>query len=184
MKKRIDSNNLPFCSSVIEGIPLFKLENQSLSFSLVGLNEASKYLTNYYLHENSEAIKFSMKVLTEINQLCSQLSEKHNIVFILSENVSEKAINRFTKLDLKQFPHQVKSVSINQNYTNSAHFSVNAEIELLERIRIQGDFHTTIHEGAIAYFSLNDLKRNDFNVKDFIRKISKDSRISSLKFYS
>ncbi|MFX1593342.1 MAG: anaerobic ribonucleoside-triphosphate reductase [Promethearchaeota archaeon] len=184
IKKRIDSNNLPFCSSVIDGVPLFKLKNQSLSFSLVGLNEASKYLTNYHLHENAEAIKFSMKILSEINQICSELSEKHKRVFILSENVSEKAVNRFTKLDLKQYPNQVKFVSNNQGYTNSVHFCVNAEIELLNRIRIQEDFHATIHEGAIAYFSLNDLKRNDFNVKDFIRKISKDSRISSLKFYS
>jgi ribonucleoside-triphosphate reductase len=184
MKNRIDSSHLPFCSTNVDGRPLFKLENQSLSISLVGLNESVKFLTNYELHEHSEAIKFSNRILTEINQLCLQLSEKYNRMFILSENLSEKAINRFTQLDLKRFPKELKILSNNRNYTNSVHFRNNIEINLLEKVKIQGGFHKNIHEGAIAYFSLNDLRNNDFTVKDFLQIIAKDSMISSLKFSS
>ncbi len=184
IKERIDSNNLPFCSNIIDGTQLFKLENQGLSVSIIGLNEAVKFLTNYHIHEHSEAAKFSNRVLDEINRLCSELSEKYNKVILLSENLSKTAINRFTKLDLKQFPNQVKTTSNNQNYTNSVHFRQSAEIDLLERIKIQGDFHKYIQNGAIVYISLNDLKKNEINIKDFIRKITKDLRISSLKFYS
>jgi len=184
MKNRIDSNHLPFCSTNVKGNPLFKLENQSLSISLVGLNESVKFLTNYELHEHSEAIKFSNRILTEINQLCLQLSEKYNRMFVLSENLSEKAINRFSQLDLKHFSKELKIVSNNRYYTNSVHFRNNVEINPLEKAKIQGGFHKNIHEGAIAYFSLNNLRKNDFTVKDFLQIISKDSMISSLKFYS
>jgi len=83
------------------------------------------------------------------------LSGKYHKLIILSENISETAINRFTKLDLKQFPMQFKAISNNQKYTNSVHFHKNAQIDLLERIKIQGDFHKFIHYGAISYISFN-----------------------------
>lgn len=184
IKRSIDSNNLPLCSNAIDGVQLFKLENQGLSVSIVGLNEAVKFLTNYHLHEHSEAAKFGNSILKEMNQLCLELSKKYNRVIILSENISETAIKRFTKLDLKQFPNQTKSITNNRNFTNSVHFRASSEIDLPNRIKIQGDFHKYIHEGAIIYISLNDLKRNDINIKDFIAKITKDLRISSLKFNS
>jgi len=184
IKKRIDSNKLPLCSGIIDDDQLFKLENQGISISIVGLNEAVKFLTNYHLHEHLEAAKFGNKVLYKINKLCSELSGKYHKLIILSENISETAINRFTKLDLKQFPMQFKAISNNQKYTNSVHFHKNAQIDLLERIKIQGDFHKFIHYGAISYISFNDLKRNDMNIRDFIRKMIEELRISSLKFYS
>ena len=148
------------------------------------LNESVKFLTNYELHEHSEAIKLSNKILNVVNQKCSQLSGKYNRMFILSENLSEKAIKRFTKLDLKQFSKEVKLVSNNRNYTNSVHFRNNVEMNLLEKVKTQSSFHKYIHQGAIAYFSLNDLKRSDFTVRDFLKMISKDSMISSLMFYT
>lgn len=183
IKRRIDSKHLPFCSGTIDGEPLFILENQRLAISIVGLNESVKYLTNYELHEHLEAVNLSMKILNEINKLCSEFSEKYNIKLILSENPSEKAIYRFTKLDLKHFPKDIKLLSNNQYYTNSVHYRDDVKIDILNRIKIQGDFHRFIHEGAIEFISLNDLKRNNLNLKDFIRIICRDSSISSLKFY-
>jgi len=182
IKKRIDSKHLPFCGLTVAGGPIFKLENQGLSVSLVGLNEAIKYITNYDIHENLEAIAFSKKILTEINQLFLELSKKHNKTFILSENLSEKAINRFTQLDLRSFPNEVKFVSNNRSYTNSVHFYENADINLMDRVKIQEDFHKYIHEGAITFISLEDFKRTSLNIKDLLSKISKESKISNLKF--
>ncbi len=182
IKKRIDSNHLPFCGITITGEPIFKLENQALSVSLVGLNEAIKYITNYDIHENLEVIEFSKRILTEINQLYLELSKKHNKTFILSENLSEKAINRFTQLDSRSFPNEVKLVSNNKSYTNSIHFCESSDISLVDKLKIQEDFHKYIHEGAIIYISLEDFKRTSFNIKDLLGKISKESKISNLKF--
>ncbi|MFX1301968.1 MAG: anaerobic ribonucleoside-triphosphate reductase [Promethearchaeota archaeon] len=184
IRRRIRSHHLPFCGGVIDGKPLLKLEDQGLSISLVGLNESMKYLTNYELHENSESIKLSMKTLNQINKICSELSEKCNKKFILSENFSKKAIDRFTKLDLKHFPKDIRLLSNHQTYTNSVHYRDDVKIDLLTRIKIQGDFHRFIHEGAIEFISLKDLKFSNLTIKDFIRDICKGSSISRLKFYS
>ncbi|MFX0037661.1 MAG: anaerobic ribonucleoside-triphosphate reductase [Candidatus Hermodarchaeota archaeon] len=186
IEKRIVSNHLPFCSGKVNGKSIFKLKDQNLSISLIGLNEAIKFLTNYELHEHSEAIKLSKKVLNEINKLCSKLSEINKRNFVLTENSSFKAIQRFTELDLKHYPDQVKSI-INDtidSYTNSVHFRNEAVIDLCNRIDIQGEFHCLMHYGAIEYISFNDLKAHDITLKDFLSKICNDSSVSSLKFYS
>jgi len=184
IKRRMMSNHLRFCSGTVNGEPLFKLDDQSLSISLVGLNESIKFLTNFELHEDSEAVNLSKKILTEINKFCFELTEKSNKKFILSENTSEKAIYRFTKLDLKRFPRETAILSNNQNYTNSIHFRDGIKIDLLNKVKIQGDFHKFIHEGAIIYISLDDLKVEQFKIKDFMRIICKDSSISHLKLFS
>ncbi len=182
IKKRINSKNLPLCGSVIDGEPIFKLENQGLSISIVGLNEATKYLTNYYLHENLESVELGKKILKNINLVCQELSEKHNKKFITSENLSERAINRFTRLDSKNFPKEVRLVSNDDKYTNSVHFREDVEVNLLDRVKTQESFHKFIHEGAITYISFKDLQRSKLNIEEFMRKIFEESKISNLKF--
>ncbi|MFX1436323.1 MAG: anaerobic ribonucleoside-triphosphate reductase [Promethearchaeota archaeon] len=183
IKKRIESNHLPLCRIVIDGESLFKLENQSLSLSLVGLNEAVKYLTNHELHENIEPIKLGKKILTELNQLCLELSEKHKKIFILSAIFPEKALDRFSQLDSKNFPKEVSIVSNGRNYTNSINLRKDIDIDVLDRVKIEQDFHKFIHEGALINVSLTDLNRTKINIKEFLSEILKELKISNLKFY-
>ncbi len=185
IEKRLKLKQLPCCGGLISRAQFFKLQNQDLSISLIGLNESVKFLTNYELHENSDAIKLSLRILNELNKISIELSEKFDKNFIVSENGSKKAIKRFTKLDLKHFPKEVKSLNNIQNYeyTNSIHFRNNLEIDLFKRVEIQGDFHQFIQDGAIEYISLDDLKENNLSIQEFINIISKKSRISSVNFY-
>ncbi len=187
IKKRLKLKHLPCCSSSINKDPLFKLENQDLSFSLVGLNESIKSLTNYELHEHSDAIKLSLRILNELNRICAELTENYGKNFIISENISKKALKRFTKLDLKHFPKELKQLYNNDliyEYTNSIHFRNDKKIDLFKRVEIQGDFHRFIKNGAIEYISLYDLEEYDLNLQKFINIISKKSRISSINFSS
>jgi len=185
IEKRLKLKHLPYCSSIVNRNPIFELENQDLSFSLVGMNESIKFLTNYELHEHSEAIKLSMRILNELNKICAELIKKYNKNFIISENLSKKAIRRFTNLDLKHFPKEVKLLNKNlhHKYTNSVHFRNNSMIDLFKRVEIQGEFHRFIQNGAIEYISLEDLKENNLSIQEFFNAISKKSRISSLNFY-
>jgi len=183
IKKRINSNHLPLCSTTINAEPLYELEKQNLSISLVGLNEAIKNLTNYELHEHSEAIILSKRILNEINKICSELSNRDNKKYILSENLSENAIHRFTKLDLKHFPLKVKLFTNNKNriYTNSVHYRNDIEVNLLNMLKNQGEFHRYIQYGAVEYVNL---KKIDLTPRDLIESLCKDSNLSCIKFYS
>jgi ribonucleoside-triphosphate reductase len=182
IKKRINSKQLPLCSSKIGQESLYNLEDQKLSVSLVGLNESIKYLSNYELHENAEAINLGKKILLNINRFYNEQSDNSINKFILSENKSNLAVERFQKLDVKEYPKEMKFVSKEQKYSNSVHFRENIDINILEKMDALGIFHKQIHEGAIAYFSLNEIQKNDFIIKDFIMKAIKESTLSSFKF--
>ncbi|MHA1931526.1 MAG: anaerobic ribonucleoside-triphosphate reductase, partial [Promethearchaeota archaeon] len=51
IRRRLNSNHLPLLNGVIKDKNIFKLENQRLTISFIGLNETIKFLTDYELHE-------------------------------------------------------------------------------------------------------------------------------------
>jgi ribonucleoside-triphosphate reductase len=184
IKRRLGSNHLPLFGSIVKDQEIFKLENQHLALSFIGLNEAIKILTDHELHEHSSAFNLGKKILSEMKKACLELSKTSGISHILSENISKKTAFRFAKLDLKHFP----KVAIPQTdgevhyYTNSAHFREGAEINVIEKVKKQEQYQQFIQNGAIEYISLNELKKCDLNVEDFIKRIFLPSKLKGLKF--
>ncbi|MFX1311485.1 MAG: anaerobic ribonucleoside-triphosphate reductase [Promethearchaeota archaeon] len=186
IKRRLYSNHLPLCSGRLNDEFLFNLENQGLSISFVGLNEVVKFFTNSELHESSDAFNFGKKILIEMNKSCQEFSKKYKKNFIISENISRKAPVRFATLDLKHFSKIVLSQFRKQKqfYTNSAHIREDAEIGLEDKLKLQEDFHLLIQHGATEYVSLNELKNNNIELIDFVKKIFPLSKIACIKFIS
>ncbi|KKM65743.1 hypothetical protein LCGC14_1488190 [marine sediment metagenome] len=186
IKKRIASKHLPLCSGSSNGFPIFNLDNQKFSISFVGLNETVKFLTNYELHENADSFSYGIRVVKEMNKICLELSRNNNKNYILNENISEKAINRFSKLDFKHFKNQIKSIFKEKNniYSNSFHFRDGIKIDLFKRVKEQGEFHRMIHTGAVEHISLHELRKYGINLNDFVKKVCKDSNLACVKFKS
>jgi len=184
IKRRLGSNHLPLFKSIIKDQEIFKMENQHLALSFIGLNEAIKILTDYELHENSSAFNLGRKILSEMRKVCLDLSKTSGISHVLSENISKKTPSRFAKLDLKHFP----KVAIPQTdgemhyYTNSAHFREGVEIDVVEKVKKQEQYHQFIQNGATEYFSLKELKKYGLNFEDFIKRIFLPSNLIGLKF--
>jgi len=183
IKRRLESNHLPLFRSIIKEI--FNLKNQHLSLRIVGLNEAIKVITDYELHEHSSAFNLGKKILSEMKKVCLELSKTNCFSYVLSENTSKNTPFRFAKLDLKHFP----KVAIPQSegevhyYTNSAHFREEAEINVIEKVKKQEEYQQFIQNGAIEYISLNELKKCDLNLEDFIKRIFLPSKLIRLKFH-
>ena len=184
IERRLKLKHLPLCSGIIKNKTLYNLEDQHLSISFVGLNESVKFLTDFELHEHSDAFNFGKKILSEMYKICLEFSKKNNMSFVLSENVSKKAPFRFAKLDLNHFP----KIAIPQSsgdlfyYTNSAHFKKDAEIDVIERVKKQEEYQFFIQNGAIEHISLNELKRSNLTLVDFIKEIFVPSKLACLKF--
>ena len=186
IKKRLNTNHLPLCGGIADGNPIFKLENQRLSICFVGLNETIKHLTGYQLHEDSNAFNLGKRIVNEMKNTCLEFSNRDNKIYSLNENASKKAIYRFARLDLKHFP----GIAIPQSkrnmfyYTNSTHFREDAELALLEKVKKQGEFHSLIQNDVIEYVPLNELKKIDIEISEFIKKVFTSSKIACLKFFS
>ncbi|MFX1525150.1 MAG: anaerobic ribonucleoside-triphosphate reductase [Promethearchaeota archaeon] len=185
IKKRLMANHLPLLNGIINNQKIFSLENQCLSLSFIGLNEAVKCLTNSELHESSDAFNLGIRVLREISDACIGLSKKNGIHFKVSENTSDEASFRFARLDMKHFS---KAAIPQQNgalyhYTDSAHFRDNADLDLMEVIKKQEIYHQYIGFNAIEYISLDKLIRQDIKLEEFIKKIFLPSKLVKVKFY-
>lgn len=186
IRRRLQSNHLPLFNTNIKNQNIYNLENQYLSISFIGLNEAIKFLTDYELHEGSDVFTFGKKILIEMNQVCKELSKNSNIRHVLSENTSEKSPSRFAKLDLKHFP----GVAIPQfkgkmsYYTNTAHFREDSEINVIQKVKNQEVYHQFIQNGAIEYISLTELTKSNLTLEDFVNRIFLPSKLVRLGFFS
>ncbi|MHA1986651.1 MAG: anaerobic ribonucleoside-triphosphate reductase [Promethearchaeota archaeon] len=184
IKRRLESNHLPLFGSIVKDQVIFKLENQHLALSFIGLNEAIKVLTNHELHAHSSAFNLGRKILSEMRKVCLDLSKTSGISHLLSENVSKKTAFRFAKLDLKHFPKTAipQTDGSSHFYTNSAHFREGAEINAIEKFEKQEEYQEFIQNGEIEYMSLNELKQCDLNYEDFIKRIFLPSKLRGLQF--
>ena len=182
IEKRLKSKHLPLCCSFIKDHePLFKLENQNLAFNIVGLNEAVKFLTNYELHEKEEVFNYGKKVIQEIKNLCEEIGQKSGKKYVLQENLSNKVLSRFKRLDLKHFPEKSKPLLMRESahYTNSVHFRKNSKIDLTKRVYEQGEFHEIMRNGLnIEEFSLHEVQ----NIQELTQLICQSSNIASFRF--
>ena len=186
IKNRIKSNHLPICNSFSNGAPIFDLTNQKYAINFIGLNEAVKFITNYHLHENLDSFSFGVKIVRNMEEMCSKLSDEKK-TYVLNENSSHQALQRFSKLDLKHFKSFVAKLNVGEKgdiYSNSFHFKNDIEIEMHERLKKQGEFHQIIQMGACEQISLLELKKNNISLHDLIKIFIKDSNLSQLKFNS
>lgn len=180
IKKRLDTNHLPLCNSVLDGGTLFQLSNQDLCIGFIGLEEAVKILTNKMMLESSDSFELGLNIVSEMAKICTELSRKYEKNFTLIEDTSTKAIERFVKLDKRHFP-QIGMDS----YNNSSKFNENTEIDLIKALQLQARFHPLIAHGATERIRLDILKKyypNNSDMINFLKQIWLKTKIKRLKF--
>ncbi len=157
INRRLKTGHLPLCRGIIDGKPIFKLEEQNLSISFIGLNETVKSLTEFELHEDDHSYNLGKKILEYMATKCTLMSERDNVNYCLSEHPSNISSKRLARLDLKHFSK--KAIPLNNGiYTKSSHLRYNAEIPLFERIKKEGEFHPIIKGKTISYLPLRGKK--------------------------
>jgi ribonucleoside-triphosphate reductase len=182
IEKRLKSNLLPLCSGTIKGERIYKLQEQKLSISFIGLNEMVKDLTNFELHEDNSAYNYGKKVVQHMAEKCKTMSERDNVCYNLSEESSGVSSQRLARLDMRHFPEKAKLI-INKKYTNSCHLRENIEIPLFERIRKQANFHPIINGKTISNLPLKENKSSVNELWDLIRNICLNTSTTNFTFY-
>ena len=180
--KRLKSNLLPLCSGTINGERIFKLHDQKLSISFIGLNEMVKQLTNFELHEDDSAHNFGKKVVLFMAEKCKMMSERDNVCYHLSEESSGVISQRLTRLDMRHFPEKARLI-INKMYTNSCHLSENIDISLHERIKKQAVFHPIINGKTFTNLPLKEKMYSTNKLWDLIKNICFNTSTANFTFY-
>jgi anaerobic ribonucleoside-triphosphate reductase len=96
--------------------------------------------------------------------------------FVLEQTPAESTAYRFAKLDLERYPEQAASVIKGDParneiyYTNSTLFNIGAEMNPIERVKLEGLFHPLIEAGAITHIWLGEARPSAESLGNFVTK--------------
>jgi len=158
-----------------DGKPYINLEEATYILGLIGLNECVKYITGKELHENEEAYKTGLKIISAMYLKVKELEKENGIKFAMEETPAESTSLRLAKIDLRSYPQSKDYVRGDQKkgevyYTNSIHFAPDAPVDIIERIEKQGKFNPLIESGSITHVFLGEQRPNPESIFNLVKK--------------
>jgi len=159
-----------------DGEAYLRLRRASYLIGMVGLNEMVQYHTGCELHETDEAIRFGLEVIAYMKTLADKFRAKHGMNFVLEQTPAESTAYRFAKLDVERYPDQAVKVvkgDLSRNeiyYTNSTLFNIGADVNPIERVKLEGLFHPLIEAGAITHIWLGEKRPSAESLANFVEK--------------
>lgn len=152
-KIKASSNPLFFC----EGGCHIKLDpNESIkkaidtftwSFGYIGLNEASLLMTGKEIHEDNS---FAIEVLEYLNKRTEEAKAKYKMMFAVYGTPAESLAHTFRNKDFAKYG-EIKGVTDKEYYMNSFHVNVKAQINGIEKQRIESPMFHLSKGGRITY---------------------------------
>ncbi|MFC1790635.1 anaerobic ribonucleoside-triphosphate reductase, partial [Patescibacteria group bacterium] len=167
---------------------LSKLEKMSFMNAVAGLSDAVKFHLGKALHESDEALRFGLRVVSFMKKKSEEEGERVGLKIHLDQSASESTVYRFAKLDLIHFPKQAREIvhgSLKKDqiyYTNSSQLDVDAQVDVLDRIEIEGRFHPLLQGGALTHIWLGENKPSASSMARLVKKIYKKTQNTQVAF--
>ncbi|HVN67505.1 MAG TPA: anaerobic ribonucleoside-triphosphate reductase, partial [Candidatus Sulfotelmatobacter sp.] len=171
-----------------DGETYLRLRRVTHLVGILGLNEMVQYHTGKQLHEDPQAMKLGLKVISFMKLKCQELSEKYDLHFVLEQTPAESTAYRFARLDLEHFPEKAGRVLKGRAgtpeiyYTNSTYFNVGYQLNPIDRVRQEGLFHPLIDAGALTHIWLGESRPNAESVANFVVKTFRQTQNSQIAF--
>ena len=168
-----------------DGRPYIDLDQATYIVGIIGLNEALDYLCGKELHEDDEAIRLGLKVVSQLYFLVKEAGKKHGLKITIEESPAESASRRLAKIDFKRYPQAADYVrgSIEDDeiyYTNSIHLRPDADVDIIDRIRMQAKFHSLIESGAIIHAFVGENRPSSGAIASLVRKTFENTQAAQL----
>lgn len=168
-----------------DGRPYIDLDQATYIVGIIGLNEALDYVCGKELHEDDEALRLGLKVVSHLYFLVKEAGKKQGIKITIEESPAESASRRLAKIDMKKYPEAADYVrgSIDDDevyYTNSIHIRPDADIDIVERVRKQAIFHGLIESGAIIHAFVGENRPSAGAIASLVRKTFDNTQAAQL----
>lgn len=173
-----DYHILPFLDQDVDGEPYYRIDNSTLSFGYVGLNEMLLALFGEGI-ENPDANKFGVKCLEYVNERANQLKDETGLRWSVIQTPAESTAYRFATLDKKQFGDKaiVQGSADASYYTNSSHVPVDTQGSLIDKIKIEEKYHSLTTGGHIFHAFMGESYSDPDSLMSLTNKIAKKSDI-------
>ncbi|GAA5818596.1 MAG: anaerobic ribonucleoside-triphosphate reductase [Methanobrevibacter sp. CfCl-M3] len=171
-------NLLPFLSQEIQDEYYYRIENASLSLGFVGLNEMLLGLFGEGI-ENPDSNKFGVKILEYMNKRTKELQKATGNRWGVLQTPAESTAYRFANLDYEQFGKDVitQGGDTALYYTNSSHVPVNSNTNIIDKIKIEEQYHPLTPAGHICNLFLGESYSDPDSLLSLTHKIAKKSDI-------
>ncbi len=172
-------NLLPFLSQKpSEDEMYYRIENSTMSFGFVGLNEMLKSFLGAGI-EDKDANKFGLKVLDHLNGKASELINQTGLRWSVLQTPAESTAYRFAMLDMEKCRDKIIANGDGKAayYTNSSHVPVNADVLLPEKIKIEEQYHSKTLGGHIFHAFMGESYSDPDALMSLTDKIAKNSDI-------
>jgi ribonucleoside-triphosphate reductase len=171
-------NLLPFLTQETNGERYYRVDNATLSFGFVGLNEMLLAHCDAGIEDN-DSRKLGLKVLEYMNKRADELKNDTGYRWSVLQTPAESTAYRFATLDREKFGEQTITQGDDQAayYTNSSHVPVNSEVNFAEKIRIEEKFHQLTLGGHIFHAFMGEAHSDPQSLMSLTDKIARKSDI-------
>lgn len=171
-------NLLPFLTQEFDGERYYNIDNATLSFGFVGLNEMLQYHCGEGI-DNPDSNKFGLKILEYINKRAKELQADTGFRWSVLQTPAESTAYRFAMLDREKFKDKiiVQGDADASYYTNSSHVPVNSDVLLPEKIKIEEKFHPLTLGGHIFHAFMGEAYSEPDSLMSLTNKIARKSDI-------
>lgn len=178
--KKASTNPLGYCQGGFYGghldpdqeLGMDFLKPMTISFGIIGLNEASVFVTGKPLHEDNS---WAISVLKHINEYVDRIKKEDGIMYAIYGTPGESLVSTQVQQFRKKYGI-IKGVSDREYVTNSFHCPVYADITPVEKQDKEYPMFHLVNGGQIAYARM----RSNYNF-DAFKTMTK--RAMKLGFY-
>lgn len=171
-------NLLPFLTQETDGGRYYRVENSTVSFGFVGLNEMLLSHCGAGI-EDKDARKLGLKVIEFMNQRAADLKDETGYRWTVLQTPAESTAYRFATLDREKFGKNTITQGDKEAayYTNSSHVPVNTDVSFAEKIRIEEKFHGLTLGGHIFHAFMGESYSDPQALMSLTDKIARKSDI-------
>jgi len=168
-----------------DGRPYVDLDQATYIIGLIGLNECVQYAYGRELHEDEQAFRAGLKIVSFMKLKADEESGRLGLHFALEETPAESASRRLAKIDQRAYPQAGQVLRGDPDndqayYTNSVHLRAEAPVDLITRIRRQSLFHPLIESGAIIHAFVGEERPPAASIFNLVDKTFHRSKAAQL----
>lgn len=144
------------CTDTVENA----LKNDSLSIGYIGIEECVKVLTGFFRHENIEARKLGVKIVTIIREYCDKKKQELNMNIGVYPAPAEGLCRTALQAIRRDFG-EIEGITTNEYLTNSHHTRVEDGIPVFEKIDIESEYAPLCNAGNIFHIEIDGVNYNE-----------------------
>jgi anaerobic ribonucleoside-triphosphate reductase len=166
-----------FYTQEFEGKPFYNLDNATLVIGFVGLSETVEILTGSSIVNN---VDIGIDILRHLNYIIDTYKKVDELRWGVFATPAESAAGKLAMKCVQKYGFKkshAKGTHDAPYYTNSSHVPVDADIDIIQRIKIESELQQYTGAGNIMNIYLGEAYSTASSLKSLCKKIHEHGKV-------